>query len=473
MKSYRKLTSIILAAIFLCIISGCSKVGEGETYILENKTLGLELEIPTAWDDIAVVKEYTKNWDSDRTGSAIAFTLYEKSSFLAESTGLVWGIQVYPAEYELEYDVDSVVTVNGRFAIGEDENWRYLAYLPTDVQYFMNDKVSSSNYKKLQMESPAVIKGFLEKNGISANEEGLRRLTAALRVKNEVTNELTETLVGKVKTLQKVTRWFADGCSGIEVDGDAQYSAEDGTAYMKVIDPDFTAAGIHSIDSLKEYLCGYFTVEYVDKLMEEYSSLFMDAGDDLYVLTASGATSYVLKSPEFSAEYVADDKIRLTCECMYQLFSGEPEPRVLEFDFVEVGGEWLCCSSPDMRDWSRILFDEGELAVDIPGSEWSLDVYPNEGNMIFTNSDGREVEFLCGPGTNIPYTFDEDNLPRVVVDDSDSFAVIIYPRADEYADYAEGAVLVQLADEGLINIYNYLSYSVFLDEVERIEADLV
>ncbi len=392
MRGNRRFIFIVIALVLLCALSGCER--SGEAWVIVNNDLGLKLEIPGEWEDIAVVTGYSKNWDSDRTGSAAAFTLYEKSAYEDSSTGVVWGIQVYPLGAEMEYDVDEVITVNGRFVIGDDEEWRYLAYLPTDIQYLLDDEVSAGNYKQLQEESPAVIEEFLEKNGISANETGLRELAAALVGKGEKSvvgndpEKTTEELVDKVKSLQNVIRWFTDGCSGIEIDGDTQHLTEDGTAYVKVVDPYFTAAGIHSVDSLKKYLCGYFTVEYVDELMEEHDSLFVDVGDDLYVLAATGAASYVLKSPEFLAEYITEDKVRLKCEVVYQLFSGEPEPRVLEFEFVEVDGEWLCCSSPDVRDWSRILFDEGELAVDIFGSEWSLNVYPEKGNMIFTHAVG-------------------------------------------------------------------------------------
>lgn len=162
----------------ICPANRCYEIESLQlTEQIKNEYFGLTLTIPEHWNEIAVISiEPEKSHISHETERALAFTLYEKIAYTDRiQTGHVWYLQAYPVGTEFEYDIEGVITVNGRFVIGTDDNYIYLIGFPTGVEYLMDDtdvrKLTESQirYHQLQEESKSVLKVFLKKNDIIEN----------------------------------------------------------------------------------------------------------------------------------------------------------------------------------------------------------------------------------------------------------------------------------------------------------------
>lgn len=150
---------------------------------ITNEYFGLTLSVPEYWNEIAViVAEPEREVQEDPTKTRVlVFTLFEMLAYekYDGGGGTVWYLQAYPIEYAHAYDIENVMTVNGRFVIGTDENYRYLLGFPNGVEFLMDNSDpnamtdSRKQYDKLREDSVIVLENFLEENGITENPDCL------------------------------------------------------------------------------------------------------------------------------------------------------------------------------------------------------------------------------------------------------------------------------------------------------------
>lgn len=149
---------------------------------ITNEYFGLTLSVPADWNEIAVIiaepYESAANRDAGKVG---VFSVREKLAYeeYGGAGGSIWSIQAFPLEYEQAYEIEGVETVNGRLVIGTDENYRYLLWTPTGVEYLMDNSDpnamtdSRKQYGKLGEDSIIVLENFLKENGITENPDCL------------------------------------------------------------------------------------------------------------------------------------------------------------------------------------------------------------------------------------------------------------------------------------------------------------
>ena len=196
------------------------------------------------------------------------------------------------------------------------------------------------------------------KNAATTNESYSALSVIQTQKIPEVTDTLMEMLIKNVKSMKPVMKWFVYGCDVIGFEEDIQYLTDNGTYYFRINDPEFSEAGIKSLESLRNYLRQFFTTEYTESIMEKYSQKFLEADGELYILAASAAPSALYTVESASAVYICDNEIKLTFDAAYKLFNAEPQPTALEFTFILEDGKWLCSSSPDFFSCVKIYLDE-------------------------------------------------------------------------------------------------------------------
>lgn len=150
---------------------------------ITNEYFGLTLSVPEYWNEIAVIlTEPEREVQEDPTKTRVlAFTLCEGLAYeeYDGGGGTVWYLQAYPIEYEHAYDIENAMTVNGRFVIGTDENYRYLLGFPNGVEFLMDNSDpnamtdSRKQYDTLREDSVIVLENFLKENGITENPDCL------------------------------------------------------------------------------------------------------------------------------------------------------------------------------------------------------------------------------------------------------------------------------------------------------------
>ncbi len=182
----------------------------------------------------------------------------------------------------------------------------------------------------------------------------------------EENSDELDLLVSKIYelSLSPIMKCFATGCGNVEYDISSSQYTEDNEYYI-VTDPWFAEAGVDSVESLRNYLLGYFSPEYTDRLLDS-SVTFRDINGKLCIHLYDGGNSAVYDFPEFSAEHIDDSRIRLTCLSICNMPLVEPEPYLMEFEFVQTDGGWVIDEAPSLLDYLWIRFGvENELTASL------------------------------------------------------------------------------------------------------------
>ena len=160
----------------------------------------------------------------------------------------------------------------------------------------------------------------------------------------------TETWRTRIRSMMPVIQWFAYGIDKIGFDEDDRITTENGVHYLRINDPTFTEAGIHSIATLREYLLQYFSTAYTDAILEHYSFLFLESNDALYIEGASGAASIYYTIDYYATDCVSDTEYTLILHTSMHTLYNPPKPIVMEFTFIRERDLWVCDASPSFRN---------------------------------------------------------------------------------------------------------------------------
>ncbi len=160
----------------------------------------------------------------------------------------------------------------------------------------------------------------------------------------------TETWRARIRSMMPAIQWFAYGIDKIGFDEDDRITTEDGVHYFRINDPTFTEAGIHSIDTLREYILQYFSTAYTNAILEHYSFLFLESNDALYIEGASGAASMYYTIDYYATDRVSDTEYTLILHASMHTLYDSQEPIVMEFTFIRERNLWVCDASPSFQD---------------------------------------------------------------------------------------------------------------------------
>ena len=157
--------------------------------ILTNSRLGLSLQAPAGWEELA---EVYSGGSSDTPVQV--FSLYERTAHgQSPGMGLLWNLSAFTREsFEHNWpgaDGSGVLGASS-YLIGSDEAYLYLLSTPTDVQFLEEDLNSCVAYATLKAQSQQVLEDFLVRNDIAPNPlcpdaDGCYRYTGALIVTPE------------------------------------------------------------------------------------------------------------------------------------------------------------------------------------------------------------------------------------------------------------------------------------------------
>lgn len=157
---------------------------------------------------------------------------------------------------------------------------------------------------------------------------------------------IQEVLLEKIEAMRSIMQWYVYGCIMIGYDEDVTYTLDNGNYYFLIDDPVFSEAGVHSIDTYKEYLHQYFSYKYIDRIFEKSPTTFLEHDNKLYIIASSGAPSDIYPVENFVTEIISDEEVKVIFNAYYKLFDYPLEPVTLEFSFVFENGSWLCNDSP-------------------------------------------------------------------------------------------------------------------------------
>ncbi len=187
---------------------------------------------------------------------------------------------------------------------------------------------------------------------------------------NKMLSDLLMSLVTKIMEAvdSPVLDCFVHGDTAIMVDyGNTRYTRE-GECCWKIKDSFFTEAGINTTEAVRDYLCTYFTAEYVDGLLGQHENLFLELDGDLCIADDSADDSAkagaIYASEICRLGFISDDRIKAKWDVKRGLPESEAEPETFEFVFVETDGEWLIESAPPLYDFVSMRF-VGQIEPDL------------------------------------------------------------------------------------------------------------
>ncbi len=157
---------------------------------VQNEKLGLQIAVPKSWQDIAVYQtEQEIAFHEQAQHSQLVLRLWEKTAHDKNSDiGHVWTLLRWDVdEYKVRYGIDGLHGI----VLGQDEHYVYTIGTPTDVQFMMEDPVSTEQYHRLEDESTEVLTRFYRDNNLQPwyPEEIVNTMGPAVQV-GEYTNQL-------------------------------------------------------------------------------------------------------------------------------------------------------------------------------------------------------------------------------------------------------------------------------------------